>query len=144
MKKAKKGNTFSKFILYASYRKYKENPFVCFLASLVFNWGGLFLLSFLIMGILTAITGGNLLRGIIIFCTYFGGGQIVYPIIGLLTKGSDDAYGYSYGFYYGTAVLGYLFEKSQLLTDTSTNLLISAVIVALICIIVYLNRQKSS
>ena len=140
----KKKTAFSKFWGYASFMRFTEHPIKCFFASLVFNWGALLLLSFLIVGILTAITGGNLLRGILFFVFMFGGGQIVYPFVALLMKGSDDAYGYSYGFYYGTVGLWVLLQKTNLIENTETSLFISAIITVLVCCIIFLHRRNQT
>ena len=144
MSTPKKKTAFSKFMDYASFMKFTEHPVKCFFASLAFSWGVLLLLSFLMMGILTAITGGDLLRGILIFMLMFGGGPIIFPFVALLMKGSDEAYGYSFGFYYGTVGLCALLQKTNLIENTETSLFISAIIAALICCIIFLHRRNQS
>lgn len=144
MNNPKKKTAFRKFFYYASFARFAEHPVKCFFASIVFNWGVLLLLSFLMIGTLTAFTGGNLLRGILYFILMFGGAQIVCPFVSLLMKGSDDAYGYSYGFYYGTVGLYALLHKTNLIEDAEAGLIVSSIISALVCYIIFLRRRNQT
>lgn len=141
MKSSKNKSKFSKFMDYAFFSEFANHPSKCFFASLAYNWGLIFLLSFIFMGLLTAITGGDLLWGMFLFALVFGGGQIVYPFIAFVMRGSEESYGFSYGFYYGTLGLCILIQKMNIIESSETILLISTVIAALVCYIVYLQKK---
>lgn len=133
---------FSTFLDYAMYAKLPSGILKSFLASIVWNWGILIAISCLLVGPFSLITGGNFIRGLGFFALIFGGGQLAFPFVGLILKGADESYVYSYGFYYGTLGMTLLFHKIGLADDIGAKILIASAISALICWVVHLKRNK--
>ena len=132
----------SELVDYASFEKFKEHPVKSFLLSVLFNWGIAAIASIVIIGPLVLITGGNFIKCVLYFCILFAGGQLVYPFVATLMRGHEDAPGFSYGFYYGTFGLTVLFHKMEFINRTDMEILVAAVIPALVCVIVHYKRKQ--
>ena len=132
----------SKLIDYAFFEKFKDHPIKSFFLSVLFNWGVSAIASIVPIGILVLITGGNFIKYVLYFCLLFAGGPLVYPFVAALMRGHEEAYGYSYGFYYGALGLTVLFHNMKFINGTDMEILVATVISALVCVIVYYKRKN--
>ena len=137
--KKEKNMKFGNFLDNAYYKHFDVRPIRCFLASILWNWGGLAIFSFLLVGIACIASGKNPLRPMGIFAMIVGAGNISYPFVGAILKGADDSYGYSIGFSYGTLALFTLISKMKLASN-GLALFFGAVISAVVCCI-FRNKQ---
>lgn len=132
----------SLFLDYAFGKEFEKHPAKSFFAAVAFCWTIAILASYLLGGIGGWIATGKFINAGFWYCLFlFAGVLLVYPFVFLIMRGSDETWGYSFGFYYGTLGLAFLFHKMQFIKNDDMEIFIAAVICAAVCVAVYFKRK---